>query len=323
MTRIAPAITAGIVLAVAAPGAAHAAQKPTPVTKPAVATGLAGSITPQSATLTGKIDPGGAPTAYRFEYGTSTKYGKKTERLSAGEGVSFVAATAGVQGLQSDKTYHFRIVAANRKGTVRGQDRTFKTPRQPLGFAIGANPSVVAFGGSTIIGGTLGGTGSSGREVRLEQNPWPYQAGFQPVGNIQLTSKTGGFAFPVLGLGINTQYRVSTTDKKPTVSDVVGTSVGVVVTTNVKRRVRKGGTLQFSGRVRPARVGDQVGVQRLSGDKWLTIKGSRTTAGTTEYAKYKTRARIRKSGQYRVFVKVADGSLQSLPGSSVQIDLRR
>lgn len=323
MSRIAPAITAGIILAVAAPGAAHAADKPTPVTKPTVATGLAGSITPQSATLTGRVDPGGAKTGYRFEYGTSTKYGKKTERLDAGEGVSPVAAVAGVQTLQSDKTYHFRIVASNRKGTVRGKDRTFKTPRQPLGFAIGANPSMVTFGGSTIVGGTLGGTGGGNREVRLEQNPWPYQAGFTPVGNVLVTSKEGGFAFPVLGLGINTQYRVSTTDKKPTVSDVVGTSVGIVVTTNVKRRVRKGGTLQFSGRVRPSRVDDQVGVQRLTGGNWITLKGSRTTPGTAEYSKYSLKARIRKSGQYRVFVKVADGSLQSLPGSSVQIDLRR
>ncbi|CAB4914274.1 unannotated protein [freshwater metagenome] len=320
MIRIAPAVLATAAIVAVVPAASQAA---TPVTKPSVTTGLAGSITPESATLTGAVDPGGAPTNYRFEFGTTTKYGLKTARASAGFGVSPVAATGGLGGLKSATTYHYRIVASNRKGTVRGKDRTFRTPRQPLGFAVAANPSAVPFGGTTTIAGTLGGTGSAGRQVRLEQNPWPYTAGFQPVGNVLLTTATGGFSFPVLGLGINTQYRVSTTDRTPTVSDVVGTQVGVVVTTNVKRRVKKGNTLRFSGRVRPAKVGEQVGVQRLSGTKWKTLKGSRTRTGTADYASYATRVRIRRSGTYRVFVTVGDGSLQGLPGSSVRIALRR
>ena len=72
-----------------------------------------------------------------------------------------------------------------------------------------------------------------------------------------------------------------------------------------------------------ARVGDAIGVQRLSGDKWVTLKGSRTTAGTDQYAKYAVRVRIKHSGTYRVFVQVKDGSFQSLPGASVNIALRR
>ncbi|MEV4419741.1 hypothetical protein AB0L40_07160 [Patulibacter sp. NPDC049589] len=323
MIRIAPAVLVGIVAVAAAPSAATAATKAPAVTKPSVATGLAGSITPQSATVTGRVDPGGAGTAYRFEYGTSKKYGAKTARASAGAGVSPVAATAGISGLKSATVYHFRIVANNRKGTVRGADRTFKTPVQPLGFTVAANPSVVPFGGATTIAGTLGGTNSTGREVQLQQNPWPYTGGFQPAGNVQLTSSTGAFAFPLLGLGINTQYRVVTTGKSPVASAVVGTQVGVIVTTNVKRKVRPRGTLRFSGRVRPARVGDAIGVQRLSGDKWITLKGSRTTAGTDQYAKYAVRVRIKHSGTYRVFVQVKDGSFQSLPGASVNIALRR
>jgi hypothetical protein len=319
MNRIAPAVVVGLAVAVV-PVTAQAA---TTVEKPSVATGLTSAATPESATLTGVVDPGGAPTNYRFEYGTTTKYGKKTARASAGSGVSRVAATAGVGGLKSATVYHYRLVASNRKGTAVGKDRTFKTPKQPLGFAVAANPSIIQFGGTTTVAGTLGGTGSTNRQVQLQQNPWPYTGGFQPVGNVQLTSATGGFSFPVLGLNLNTQFRVVTTDKTPTISDVVGTEVGVVVSTNVKRRVRKGNTLRFSGRVRPAKVGEQVGVQRLEGDAWKTLKGSRTRAGGADYATYATRVRIRKSGTYRVFVTVADGSLRGLPGSSVRIDLRR
>jgi hypothetical protein len=318
MSRIAPAVVTGLVAFAAVPVAAHAAD----TTKPSVATGLAGSITPQSATLTGKVDPGGAPTGYRFQYGTTAKYGKQTARLSAGSGVSPVAATAGVAGLKPATRYHYRLIAANAKGTVRGADRTFTTPKQPLGFAVAANPSVVPFGGATVVAGTLGGTGSANRAVQLQANPWPFQAGFTNLGNAQVTSARGEFAFPLLGLSLNTQYRVVTTGKPTVASPVVATQVGVVVSTNVKRRVTKGNTLRFSGRVRPARVGEQVGVQRLSGTSWKTLKGSHTRAGTADYSTYATRVRIRKSGTYRVFVRIADGSLQSLPGSSVRISLR-
>lgn len=320
MNRIAPAVAVGLAVVAVAPAASHAAVK---TTKPSASTGLSGSVTPESATLTGAVDPGGLKTNYRFEYGTTTKYGVKTARTSAGSGVSPVAATAGATGLKSGTRYHYRIVAANGKGTVRGKDRTFKTPVQPLGFSVASNPNVAPFGGATTIAGTLGGTGSTNREVQLQANPWPYLGGFQPLGNVQLTSATGGFAFPLLGVTLNSQYRVVTTGKNPVESPVVGTVVAVNVTTNVKRLVRKGGTLRFSGRVRPAKVGEQIGVQRLSGSTWTTLKGSRTRTGGSDYATYATRVTVRKSGTYRVFVRVADGSLQSMAGSSVRIDLRR
>jgi hypothetical protein len=316
--RIAPVVLAATAV-MAVPAAAQAATS-----KPAASTGLAGSITPQGATLTGVVDPNGLNTAYRFEYGTSTKYGAKTARAIAGNGVTKVAATGGVAGLTPATTYHYRIVASNGKGVVRGADRTFKTPKQPLGFSVAVNPNPLSFGGPTTVGGTLGGTGSANRQIQLQQNPWPYTSGFAPVGNVQVTSATGTFAFPLLGQTINTQYRVATTGKDPVISPVVTSEVGIAVTTTVKKSVRKGGTLRFSGRVRPARVGDQIGVQRLSsGDSWVTLKGSRTRAGTAEYARYATRVRIRRSGSYRVFVRVADGSLKSLPGPSVDIKARR
>lgn len=317
MSRIAPAVLAGIAVVAVAPAAAHAA------TKPAVSTGLAGNFTPQSATLTGAVDPGGVNTTYRFQYGTSAKYGATTPKQSAGAGVTRVAATTGVAGLKSGTVYHFRILASNGKGSATGADRTFTTPKQPLGFTVAATPELLPYGGGTTIAGTLGGTGSTGREVQLQQKVWPYTGAFTPVGNVQLTSGTGTFGFPLLGLGINAQYRVVTTAKPQVVSPVVTTKVAISVTTTVKRRVTRGNTLRFSGRVRPARVGDPIGVQRLSGTAWETVKGSHTRAGTAEYSRYATRVRIRRSGTYRVFVQVADGSLQSLPGPSVKIRVRR
>ncbi|EHN09471.1 hypothetical protein PAI11_37060 [Patulibacter medicamentivorans] len=318
MSRIAPVALAGVAIVAVVPAAAQAA------TRPAVTTGLAGSITPQSATLTGSVDPGGGATTYVFEYGKTKSYGRKTPATPAGSGTTRVAATAGVTGLQSASTYHFRIVARNPSGVTRGADRTFKTPRQPLGFAVAANPNPVAFGQPTVIAGTLGGTGSANRQVQLQQNPWPYATGFQPVGNVQLTNSTGGFSFPLLSVPVNTQYRVATTDKNPVISPVVGASVLIDVDTSVRKtRVYRGSRLRFSGKTHPARDGVQVGVQRKDGRAWKTIKGSRTTLGGRTFSRYALRATIRKGGRYRVFVKVSDGSYQSHFGPEIKIRTRR
>ncbi|WP_320671707.1 fibronectin type III domain-containing protein [Patulibacter defluvii] len=318
MSRITPIAVAAAAIVAIAPATAQAA------TQPVATTGLAGSITPQSATLTGTIDPGGAGTRYVFEYGKTKKYGAKTATASAGGGTSKVAATAAVTGLQSNTVYHYRLVARNAKGVSRGVDRTFKTPRQPLGFAVAASPNPIAFGDPLVIAGTLGGTGSSNRQVQLQQNPWPYTTGFQPVGNVQLTSSTGAFTFPLLGVALNTQYRVVTTDKTPTISPVVQAGVLIDVDTGVRKtRVYRGSRLRFSGKVHPARDGVQVGLQRNDRGKWKTIKGGRTTAGGTTFSRYELRGTIRKGGSYRVFVKVADGSLQSHYGPEIKIRTRR
>lgn len=243
MTRIAPAVAVGIAVLAIAPSAAQAAGKP------AVSTGLAGSLTPQSATVTGTVNPNGVRANYRFQFGLTAKYGGTTAAQSAGAGTTNVAAVTGILGLESDRVYHYRIVASNGKGTVRGADRTLRTPKQPLGFALAATPNPLPFGGSTTIAGTLGGTGSANREVQLQQSPWPFQAGFLPVGNPQLTTATGGFAFPVLSLGLNTQYRVVTSGKTPTLSPVVPANVLVDVSAKVgTKRVTRGARLRFSAR---------------------------------------------------------------------------
>ena len=69
---------------------------------------------PTAATLEGKINPEGAPTTYRFEWGTSASYGHSTavEELS-GEEYESEAVEAQLTGLLPDTTYHFRLCAEN------------------------------------------------------------------------------------------------------------------------------------------------------------------------------------------------------------------
>ncbi|MBE2317583.1 hypothetical protein DVA67_016490 [Solirubrobacter sp. CPCC 204708] len=99
---------------------------------PTASTGAAESVTTGSAALTGVVNPNGAATTYRFEYGTSTSYGLTTPDVDAGSGSADVPARAQLSGLSANTTYHYRIVANQAGGTpVTGGDRTFRTASAP------------------------------------------------------------------------------------------------------------------------------------------------------------------------------------------------
>jgi hypothetical protein len=102
--------------------ATAAAQGP-----PTVTTGAAQPGT-MSATLNGTIDPNGATTSYRFEYGTTTAYGLQSPTQPAGSGDAELPVQATISGLTASTTYHYRLVAfPEGADRVNGIDRTFTT----------------------------------------------------------------------------------------------------------------------------------------------------------------------------------------------------
>jgi len=94
---------------------------------PKVITGSASSVTLDSATLNGTVNPNGEATTYYFEFGVDTSYGFTTSSSSAGADTSPVSVSAPISGLISDTTHHYRLVATNSEGTSYGQDKTFTT----------------------------------------------------------------------------------------------------------------------------------------------------------------------------------------------------
>ena len=99
--------------------------------QPEVATGSASLLGPSAATVGGTVDPNGRTTGWWIEYGTSTRYGSRTDTRSAGAGTSPVGVSVRLEKLQAGVAYHFRLVAANDLGTVRGADRAFRTDPAP------------------------------------------------------------------------------------------------------------------------------------------------------------------------------------------------
>jgi hypothetical protein len=100
-----------------------------PPSPPVLGKELSAEVTTGEAKLGALVNPGGIPTSYRFEYGTSSAYGQSTPypEGSVGEGLSSRTVWAAASGLAPGTTYHYRVVASNELGTVHGPDQTFTT----------------------------------------------------------------------------------------------------------------------------------------------------------------------------------------------------
>ena len=113
----------------------------TPPPAPTVLTTAASGVQTTQATLNATVNPNGANTSYRFEYGTADCASNPCTETPAsdayvGNGSSAVPESAVVSGLQPGTTYHYRVVATSSRGTSVSVDRTFQTLH-------GSSPSVI------------------------------------------------------------------------------------------------------------------------------------------------------------------------------------
>src|SRR6185312_6833469 len=104
------------------------------VVLPDTAMGPASEVQPDSATLTGTVNPDGAGAATcQFVWGTATTYGHTAPcSASVANGESPVPVQAQLSGLEPNTTYHYRLQASNANGTNPGEgDREFTTTGPP------------------------------------------------------------------------------------------------------------------------------------------------------------------------------------------------
>src|SRR5438046_4955221 len=105
--------------------------QPLPITSPA------SNLLNNAATLNGTVNPQGAETTVWFEWGSVFVYGNSTPHQSVGSGNNTVAKSATLTNLVAGRLYHFRCVASNSLGVVRGADQSFWSPILTLN---GPNP---------------------------------------------------------------------------------------------------------------------------------------------------------------------------------------
>ena len=288
---------------------------------PTATTGTASAVTYQSATLTGTVNPGAEPTEVYFQYGATDNYGVQSAPTALPSGTTTVSVSIPITGLTAFTTYHYRIVATNATTITPGHDKSFTTAKIPLSLAITAAPNPVTFGNPVTIEGTLSGTGNAGTAVQLQQSQFPYTAGFADVGNAELTLSTGTFVFNVLGLALNTEYRVVS---GTTVSATVAVANSVSVALSAKATgTKKRPTVHFSGTIAPAEPSARIAFERLIGTSWKVVCGTVAVAvvsnGTVGFS---STVRVFHSGFFRALVLPVEGAHVSGYSQTVVIKLK-
>jgi hypothetical protein len=278
---------------------------------PTVTTGGVANITSNSALLKGSVNPQGKDTAYYFQIGTTKAYGVSTPATSVGSGTSTLPLAQQMTGLAGFTTYHYRIVAVSAGGTSVGTDHSFRTAKIPLSLQIAAAPNPVPFGGTVILQGTLTGTGNANRMVMLEANPFPYTGGFHPLGNTELTTPTGSFSFPVIGLGMATQLMVVSTGHPTISSPIVTEGVAVNVVAHVRKARGRAGERVF-GTVTPAMNGALVAIEKINRKHhYVSVGGTVLRPSTSTTSTFSKVVRVKHAGVYRVLVQSPGGAYAS------------
>jgi hypothetical protein len=265
---------------------------------PGASTGAARSVTTTGARLTASVDPNGRATTYRFEYGTTTSYGKHTADASAGSGQSAASVGTTVGGLVPHTRYHYRVVATNAAGVTRGRDRTVTTLRSPRGLTASASPNPAPWSGSTTVSGRLSGQGIGGTTVALERQDFPFTGPFYLVGT-KAASNSGAFSFTVGPLWAVARLRLTTRTTIVAVSAILevrnALQVGLVA-----RRLSAGG-VRLQGTVSPAVPHGRASLQKRSPHgRWVVVRRANVRALGRGRSRY--RFTVHRAGTYRVVV---------------------
>jgi len=108
--------------------------------QPTITTLDADNISFQSATLLGTIRTNGNDLSYYFEYGTTEKFGNKTEKVNVSASNNEIPVAASVEKLTPETTYYFRLVAiVNQSETINGQTKSFETSKHKPNIEISAD----------------------------------------------------------------------------------------------------------------------------------------------------------------------------------------
>ncbi len=164
---------------------------------PTVSTGLASSITSNSATLGGTVNPNGLYTLYWFVFGVTgaSAYDQPQPlKYYAGSGSQPMSVSVPLSGLAPNTPYTFQIVASSNAGTNAGNYSTFTTN------AVGQATSVTTGTASNITSNTVTISGTINPDGKNTQYWFVY--GESPTLNFAVKTSTlaagsGSTAVPV------------------------------------------------------------------------------------------------------------------------------
>ena len=142
---------------------------------PSVATNGPVSVSSNSAVINGSINPNNVYTTFWFEFGLSQSFGQKTSVESAGAGNAWQLVTGNLSGLETGKTYYYRVVAQNNRGTSFGDAKSFTTGANQTGGAGQTGQTTIQAsqnsGGQVLGLATTSGNGSGTSMVSRTATP--------------------------------------------------------------------------------------------------------------------------------------------------------
>lgn len=288
-------------------------------TPPDAVTAAATNIGPLGAQLNGTANANGHATNVRFQYGTTTKYGKSTPAQAIGQGTTAVPIAAAIGKLKSNTRYHFRLVATSSAGTTRGPDKSFVTAKPTTTLAFTPNPPT--FSRPFTISGQLVGTGAGGATVTLLGRPFPFTAAFTRVTNPVISNADGTYSFAFTAAQGTMQFQVKATTDPAFTSPITTANVASLISLHVHTRVSKGHLLRFSGSVLPAQDGLIVKIQKRDrAGVFRTVAHTTLSHDSATNSSYSRRLRIKRTGTYQTVV-VSNGGAVS-PGTSNAVSIR-
>lgn len=183
---------------------------------PAVPTATTSSVipSPDSAVVSGIVDPNGLATDAWFEYGPDNSFATftKTADQPIPPGTEPVSIRSTLNGLDPGVTYYYRVVAESEAGTSIGTIRSFATPLPAPAGETGEASNLTATGAT--LNGTVNPNGQAGT-VWFEWGEAPELAAFSTTPTQPLSAGTVNQAVSadLVGLtpGTTYYYRVAAT----------------------------------------------------------------------------------------------------------------
>jgi hypothetical protein len=284
---------------------------------PSVDNQHATAVTATGVHLSATLNPNGATTTYYFQYGRSTSYGNRSARLTLPADAGPTAVAADLSGLRPYTRYHWRLYATNSAGKTPGRDHTFRTARVATSLTLFTDHGTVPWGRGVTLGGRVSGAGAKGMTLALEQQRFPFDAGFAQVRTTRAGSD-GGYLFSVDNVWELTRYRVVSQTQTPLASAV--TTVRVKPRTSIKARNLSRKRARISGTIRPAVTGELSLQRRRASGRWVQVK-HRTLTGAKAYSLKVWRQR-RVDRAYRVVVLPVKGAYVKATSRKVVVSRR-
>jgi hypothetical protein len=189
------------------------------------------------------------------------------------------------------------VLAAFAAVAAASAQKPPKATKQPRTLSLSATPNPVKFGRSVTLSGTLVGPRSSGKTVKLREDPFPFDDSTTVA--TASTDAQGGVSF-LRSPAVNTNFQ---SRQGGVESAVVTVSVSPRVSLRFGDRTPAAGTrVRFSGRICPQHDGASLEIQRRTAQKqWRTVRRVVTKDAGEECSRYARRVRVRRDRVFRTF----------------------